>query len=238
MIDLHSHIIPGVDDGSRSVEETFNMINEAKNAGFSNIILTSHFMTHSYEPSKEEILIWKEKLQEILNTKNIDINLYSGMEVYISSQMRELINENKLLTLNGSRYLLMELPLRAPVNYWEHTLYLLQSLKITPIIAHPERYGYVQDNPELVQEYIDNGALIQCNYGSILELYGKRAKQTLKMLLKKHQVHFLGSDCHRQESIYTKIPKAVQKIKKIIGEDEFLEISTKNPSKVLNNEEL
>jgi len=177
-------------------------------------------------------------LQEILHNKGINIYLHTGMEIYISSQIKELINENKILTLNGSRYLLMELPLGAPVNYWEHTLFILQSLNIKPILAHPERYGYVQDNPDLIDKYIENGALIQSNYGSILELYGKRAKHLMKIMLKKHQIHFLGSDCHRQDSIYTKIPKAVEKIKKIIGEEEFFKISTINPNKVLNDEDL
>ena len=236
MIDFHSHIIPGIDDGSRSVEETFNMIDDAKNAGFTDIIMTSHFMTHSYEPTTSEILVWKEKLQEVLNSKNIDITLHSGMEVYISSQLKELLKENKLLTIGGSNYLLIEFPLRSLVNYWDYSLYILQSMSIIPIIAHPERYGYVQDNPGLIDDFIEKGALIQCNYGSIIEEYGKRAKHLMKTMLKNHQVHFLGSDCHRQDGVYTKIPKAVEKIKKIIGEDEFLELSTLNPRKVLNNE--
>lgn len=238
MVDMHSHVIPGVDDGSKSVEETFNMIKEAKEVGFTDVILTSHFLTHYYEPTVEEITLWKTKLQEIIDSKEMGINLHTGMEIYISNQLKELIAEKRILTLNDSRYMLIEFPLNSVASYWERTLYLLQSLNIKPIIAHPERYGYVQDNPDLAGEYIENGALLQCNYGSILELYGKRAKQTLKILLKKHQVSFLGTDCHRQNSIYTKIPKAVQKIEKLIGEDEFYKLSTVNPMKVLNNEEI
>lgn len=238
MVDMHSHIIPGIDDGSKSVEETFNMINEAKKVGFTDIILTSHFLTHYYEPGTEEIILWKNKLQEILDSKSMEITLHTGMEIYISSQLKELIEEKKLLTLGNSRYMLIELPLNSTINYLEHTLYIMNALNIKPIIAHPERYSYVQENPDLVYEYVENGALLQCNYGSILELYGKHAKQTIKTLLKRHQVHFLGTDCHRQNSIYTIIPKAVQKIIKIIGEDEFYNISTNNPNKVLNNEDL
>ena len=237
MIDMHTHIIPGVDDGSNSVEETLNMIKEAKEAGFTDIFMTSHFLTHYYEITPKEIVFWKEKLQEILDYQNIHINLHSGMEIYISNRMEELIKEKEILTLGNSRYMLIELPLTTTINYLEHVLYFLQSVSIVPIIAHPERYKCVHENPDLISTYIDKGGLIQCNYGSILGQYGNNAKKIIKILLKKRQVHFLGSDCHKQKSIYLQIPKAIEKIKKIIGEEDFYKLSIKNPKKVLNNEE-
>jgi len=237
MIDMHSHIIPGVDDGSKSIEESFNMIVEAKKSGFTDVFLTSHFMTHNFEPSVQELVIWKEKLQEIINKEEIELKLHSGMEVYISNRMQELIEENKILTLNNSRYLLMELPISSSVNYVDYVLYFLQSNFIIPILAHPERYFIVQDNIKLIDHYIEMGALIQCNYGSILGLYGRKAKKVFKKLLKNKKVNFLGSDCHRENTIYKMIPDSVKKIKKIIGEEEFLKISVKNPEIVINNYE-
>ena len=180
MIDMHSHIIPLLDDGSKSVQETFNMIKEAQKSGFTDIIMTSHFLLDYYEPTPEEIIFWKDKLQEVVKNQNIDLKLHSGMEIYISNKLQELIKNKKVLNLSDSRYMLIELPLSTTVNYLDHILFVLQSLSIKPIIAHPERYKCVQDNPDLVQEYIDKGALIQCNYGSILDLYGKNAKKTVK----------------------------------------------------------
>lgn len=235
MIDVHSHIIPNVDDGSDSVETTFKMIEEAKNAGFTDIILTSHFLLNHYETKAEELIFWRKKIQEIMDSRNYEINLHSGMEIYISNQMQDLIKEKRLLTLANSRYMLIELPISSTVKYLDYVIYTLQSLSIQPIIAHPERYKYVQENPDLVEEYIEKGALIQCNYGSIEELYGKAAKKTIKTLLKRKQVHFLGSDCHREKSIYLVIPQAIKKIKRIIGEDEFYKISTINPNKILED---
>ena len=237
MIDMHSHIIPTIDDGSRSIQETFNMINEAKDAGFTDIVMTSHFLLEYYEPTTQELFLWREKLQELLDNKKIDIKLHSGMEIYISNRLEDLIKEKKILTLNNSKYMLIELPLGTNINYLDYVLYFLQSISIKPIIAHPERYKYVQDNPEIIDKYISKGALIQCNYGSILGLYGKHAKNTFKILLKKGKVDFLGSDCHREKTIYLNIPKAVNKIKKITGDSFFYKISTENPRKVLNNQE-
>ena len=237
MVDMHSHIIPGIDDGSKSVEETFNMIAEAKKVGFTDVILTSHFLTHYYEPTAGEIILWKNKLQEIINNKKIGVKLHSGMEIYISNKIEELIKEKKLLTLANSRYMLMELPLSSTVNYFDYVIYFLQSISVQLILAHPERYKNVQENPEIIQDYIDKGALIQCNYGSILGLYGAVAKKTMKILLKNNQVDFLGSDCHREKTIYSIIPEAVKKIKKIVGEKEFYKLSTQNPKKVIEDEE-
>ena len=234
---MHSHIIPTIDDGSRSVQETFNMINEAKNVGFTDIIMTSHFLLDHYEPTTDELILWKKNLQEMLDNKNIDITLHSGMEIYISNMLENLIKDKRVLTLNDSKYMLIELPLATKVNYLDYVLYYLQAISIKPIIAHPERYKYVQENPELVEEYIEKGALMQCNYGSMLDLYGRNAKKTLKTLLKRQQVHFLGSDCHREKSIYLKIPESIKKIKKMVGDTYFYKISTENPKKVLNNQE-
>ncbi|MBE5819564.1 MAG: capsular biosynthesis protein [Clostridiales bacterium] len=237
MIDMHSHIIPSIDDGSKSVQETFDMIKEAKKIGFTDIIMTPHFLLDYYEPTPQEIIFWKNKLQEVLENQDINLNLHSGMEVYIFNKLEEFIKQNKILTLGKSRYLLIELPLSTTVNYLDHILFALQSIGIKPIIAHPERYKCVQDEPNLVQDYIDKGALIQCNYGSILELYGKNAKKTVKILLKRNQVDFLGSDCHKTKTVYPIIPQAIKKIKKIIGDEEFYKISTENPKKVLDNQE-
>ena len=234
MIDLHSHIIPNVDDGSRTINESIEILNEAKKVGFSDVILTSHYISDYNETNAEELVILKEKLQEKTN----DISLHSGMEIYIDEKIAELIQSKKVLTLEESRYLLMELPLSNNVNYLDYVVYSLQNNNIIPIIAHPERYSAVQNNYKIVEEYREKGCLIQSNYASILGYYGKGAQKTVKMLLKNNFVDFLGSDCHRRNSIYPNIPKSIKKITKIIGKDEFYKISTVNPQKVLNNEEI
>lgn len=236
MIDIHSHVIPSVDDGASSVDETFNMIKEAKQVGFTDIILTSHFLLNSYEAEPSELVFWKNKLQDVLNMQAISVNLHSGMEIYVANQMKELIENDRLLTLADSRYMLIELPMGSTVKYLDQVLYELESMGIKPIIAHPERYKCVQDNPEIVLDYMEKGALLQCNYASILGFYGNTAKKTVKKLLKKNYVSFLGSDCHKQNQIYPMIPDAAKKIKKIIGDVAFERISTSNAKKILSNE--
>lgn len=237
MIDIHSHIIPNVDDGARSVEETFNILKEAQEAGFTDVILTSHFLLNYYETNAQELIFWKEKLQEVLKKQGTKINLHSGMEIYITNQMEELLENKKILTLANSRYMLIELPLATNVKYFDYVVYYLEAKGIKPIIAHPERYKCVQKDPDIVEEYIEKGCLIQCNYGSIVNLYGREAEKTIKTLLKKKQVHFLGSDVHRENGTYLIILDAIKKIRKIIGENKINEITTINPKKILQNEE-
>lgn len=237
MIDIHSHIIPNVDDGARSVEETFNFLKEAQEAGFTDVILTSHFLLNYYETNAQELIFWKEKLQEVLKKQGTKINLHSGMEIYITNQMEELLENKKILTLANSRYMLIELPLATNVKYFDYVVYYLEAKGIKPIIAHPERYKCVQKDPDIVEEYIEKGCLIQCNYGSIVNLYGREAEKTIKTILKKNQVHFLGSDVHRENGTYLIILDAIKKIRKIIGENKINEITTINPKKILQNEE-
>ena len=237
MIDIHSHIIPNVDDGARSVEETFNILKEAQEAGFTDVILTSHFLLNYYETNAQELIFWKEKLQEVLKKQGTKINLHSGMEIYITNQMEELLENKKILTLANSRYMLIELPLATNVKYFDYVVYYLEAKGIKPIIAHPERYKCVQKDPDIVEEYIEKGCLIQCNYGSIVNLYGREAEKTTKTILKKNQVHFLGSDVHRENGTYLIILDAIKKIRKIIGENKINEITTINPKKILQNEE-
>lgn len=237
MIDIHTHLIPNVDDGAKNVEITFNALEEAEKAGFTDIILTSHYMTDYYETPKDELVFWRENLQKILESKNKKIKLHSGMEIYISDQIDELMKQEKLLTLANSRYILMELPMNTTINYLDHVIYFLETVGLKLIIAHPERYKSVQENPELVEEYIQKGCLMQCNYGSILGNYGKQAKNTMKHLLKRNLVHFVATDCHKSGGIYLEVPKAVKKIEKIIGSEKTYQITTTNQQKILNNEQ-
>ena len=235
MVDIHSHLIPSVDDGAKTVEETFNLIREAQNAGFSDIILTPHYMLNAYEPNIEELILWKEKLKEALHKEQISINLHVGMEVYIEEDIINLIKQNKILTLAGSKYLLIELPLNTTVQYFDNVIFQLLQNDIIPIIAHPERYKCVKEQPNLVRKFIEKECMIQSNYGSILGIYGKTAQKTVKYLLKNNLIDFLGTDTHKRNTIYPQIEKSIKRIKKIIGEEELRKLTTTNAKKILEN---
>lgn len=239
MIDFHSHIIPNIDDGSTSMKDTINMINEARQAGFTEIISTSHYIQKYYDLDcfeREKILdIIKKKVSE---KKEINIKLYLGSEIYFTPEIIELIKNKKASTINNTRYLLFELPMNTKPLFVKEMVYELMQNGYIPIIAHPERYSYVQENIRYIEELAGMGVLFQSNYGSIIGMYGNSAKKTLKKLLKNNLISFLGSDVHRTGQIYPKIPKALKKLRKILSIEEIEKLTTLNAQKVLKDEDL
>ncbi len=238
MIDFHTHIIPNIDDGSRSIDETFNLIKEAKEAGFDGIVLTSHYIENYYETDVPERDVWVKAISDNLKIKGIETNLYLANEIYMSENMMKLLIEGKASTINNSSYVLFEMPLNAePMNLYD-VIYSLQENKLIPVLAHPERYSFVQKEPELINDLIEKGVLMQANYGSILGQYGEKAEVIVRKFLEANMIHFLGSDVHRQNTIYKKIPQALEEIRNIIGDEKLEELTTKNPELALNNKRI
>ena len=235
MIDFHSHIIPEIDDGSRSIEETMLLIKEAKEAGFAKIISTSHYVQGQFEFDEASRKQFLEIIKKCASELGIDIQFYLGSEAYVSYDMVELLEEQKISTINDTNYVLLELPMNMELPNLKNILYILLGNGYIPIIAHPERYEYVKENPNWLIEYIEIGVLFQANYGSIIGLYGKQAQTTVKKLLKNNMIHFLGSDVHRPGTIYTKMPEILEELKKIIDRDTIRKLTKINPSLVLEN---
>lgn len=232
MIDFHSHILPNIDDGSRNMEQTVEMLKEAKEVGFTKIISTSHYIEQYYESDETE----RTELINAVRNNIQGIELYLGNEIYITNNMVQLIKDKKASTINNSRYVLFEFPLAAKAMNDKEVIYRLIENGYVPIIAHPERYSHVQENPEYVEELAEMGALFQANYGSIIGMYGKKAEKTVKKLFKENLISFLGSDVHRTEQVYVKIPKIMKKLRKVLSEEQIKKLTTINPQKVLNNE--
>lgn len=238
MIDMHSHILPQIDDGSRDIEETIDMLKEASNAGFSTIVSTSHYYLGYYEVEEEERMEHIKTIINKLQQEKINLQICNGSEIYVNQDIAKWINQHKASSINGSRYVLFELPFHQQIQNLQDIVYSLLSNKYVPIIAHPERYEYVQKDPNILIDLIELGVLFQSNYGSVIGQYGKQAKKTVTKLLENDFIHFLGSDAHRHKSIYTKIPSAVEEMSKIISENKIKELTTTNPKLVLENKNI
>ncbi len=238
MIDMHSHILPNIDDGAKSIEETFHLIKEAKKVGFNEIISTSHYMEGYYETDNAEREVWVKAIYEKLQEQNIGVKLYLGNEIYFSENIMNLLKEGRASTINETNYVLFEMPLNAePLNLYD-VIYEMLQYEIIPILAHPERYSFVQKEPELVYDLIQKGVYMQANYGSIIGQYGKKAQFIVKKFLENNMIHFLGSDVHRKNTVYPKIPIILQELEKIIGKEKLEELTTINPKLVLQNKKI
>ena len=239
MIDVHCHLMPGVDDGSKDLNETLAMFENAVNSGVTDMILTPHYIKGTKynlkNSAKGQIT---EILREALRRSDIDINIHYGNEAYIDDKLPELIESGEVSTLAGSRYLLVELPVASEDKNAGNIFFRLKSQGIVPVIAHPERYNYIQKNPAKVLEYTKLGCLLQGNYMSLLGKYGKKAEKTLKILLKNDVITFLGSDVHHESNEYH-LPEAEKRVLKIVRSEEKLEaLFEKNAEKILNDEEI
>jgi len=234
MIDIHSHLINEVDDGAKNIEETSQMLKEAIKAGFTDVILTPHYMENYYTTPCDKI---NEKIKEIKEMiPEGDIQLYQGNEIYCTSNIIDLLNSNKATALNNSRYVLFELQMQEkPINL-DEVIYLLINNNKIPVIAHPERYKYVQEDPNILLDYISRGVLFQANYPSIIGKYGKKIQQTVKQLLTHNMIHFLASDCHIPNTIYPNMEKVLKILNKWLDEKQVQKLTVDNPKCILKDE--
>lgn len=240
MIDVHSHIIYGVDDGCKNIEESIQTLKNLKNIGFSKIVLTPHYIESSNFQANNKIKESKLKvLSDELNKNNIDIDLFLGNEIYINFNIEDLISKNEIHPINNTRYLLIELSFYNEINKVEDYLYELKLKGYIPIIAHPERYLYFQKDYKKMEKLYESGVLFQSNYGSIIGAYGKEAKKLIKHALKNDMITFMATDIHKpSSSLINDFEKITRKIKKIIGEERFKEITETNALKMLQNKKI
>ena len=179
MIDFHNHILPSIDDGSKSLETSLEMLGFAANQGITEVVNTVHFQHPKVENEDISIIrINKEidKLQNELNKNNINIRLHSGAEVFYLPNLLKIL-DNPLTTFNNGKYMLIEfLPQNMPERY-KNQLFDLKIAGVTPIIAHPERYSIVQEYPSVVSSWLEAGYLIQVDAGSPLGKLGPKAKK-------------------------------------------------------------
>lgn len=238
MIDIHSHILPNIDDGARSLDETIEILDKMSNLGFHHIVATPHYITGStFKCDNEMKFSILNEVQKKLDGRGIDVKLYMGNETYIDMDILSLIDSNKISTINNSRYLLIELPRNGKINDLNELIFTLRSRDIIPIIAHPERYICLQEDNKLVDDLIKRGALLQVNFESINGKYGKEVKKLAVYLLKNKRFHFLASDIHHTDSNFFKNFKKLQKdIIKIVGFETYKEVTYINQSKVLEDE--
>lgn len=238
MIDLHTHILPNIDDGARNIEETLCLMQEAESVGFQAVIATSHYIEGYYETDVLEREVWINAIYKKLQEENIKLKLYLGSEIYLSENMIQLLEKGKASTINDTSYVLFEMPLNIePLNLY-NVVYEMIQYKLTPILAHPERYLFVQQDPELIYDLIEKGVLMQSNYASIIGYYGPKAQIIVKNLLQNNMVHFLGSDVHRKNTIYPKIPQILGILTEMIGKEKLEKLTTINPKLVLQNKRI
>ncbi|MGG5460279.1 tyrosine-protein phosphatase [Clostridium sp. B9] len=237
MIDIHSHIIPNIDDGSKNIDITLAMLKRANESGTKKIMATPHFFKGYWAEKYEVVKAKVEEINELAKKHNLDIEVFAGQEVFFNKYLLDDYLNGDIGTLNGTRYMLIEFPMDK-INFSRaiDVLYELKIRKIVPVIAHPERYIDFINNPEKVNEFIDEGYLFQLNSGSITGLFGKDVQKTAEIFLENNLYSFLGSDAHGEGNRNTDLSEACSKINQLSrGMSKEFEY---NGLALLNNEEV
>ena len=210
MIDMHSHIIYGVDDGSKNKEMTLEMLKLSIGCGVKKIVATPHYMKGRFVVEYGEIKDKVNELRQIIKNEALDIEIYCGQEVYYRENILEYYEEGAIGTINDSRYMLIELPMREfDVNNVIDNLYELTLKGIVPIIAHPERYIPFIKKPSLINDFIKEGYLFQLNAGSLTGDFGKDIKKLALYYLDNNMYYVVGSDAHSNVNRNTDISEAL-----------------------------
>lgn len=234
MIDIHSHLLYGIDDGSKSLEESVDIIKNMEKQGFTDMILTPHYINGSnYSSSKRKNIKLMKELRNMLEMENVNVNLYLGNEIYIDDDINDLLEEEEICSLDDSNFLLIELPMSGEYEGYIDLFEYLMNKGYKVILAHPERYHSFQNNFNKIYELEEIGVYFQCNFESILGSYGKGAIKTVKRLLKEKKVSFIASDIHHRKHDYGKFKKSIKKMRKYLSKDELNILLNENPSKII-----
>lgn len=234
MVDLHTHIINGIDDGSKSETMSLQMLKISESSGVRAIVATPHFIAGRFDCDYNKVKENVDNLKALAEDNDINIEIYPGQEVYYSKDLVQYYNDNLIGTINDSRYMLIELPMADfDIDEVINSIYELQIRGITPVIAHGERYKPFIKKPSLINKLIDEGYLFQLNTGSITGQFGKDVKKTAELYFKNGIYSFIGSDAHRDKGRNTNISD----FKKLLHEDD-INIFEENSYKVLRNEEV
>jgi protein-tyrosine phosphatase len=240
MIDLHCHILHGLDDGAKSLDEAAEMANMAEKDGIRTIVATPHLFRGEFTPKDLGIIEKKiEELQYVLEKNNIDVEIVKGAEVHIAHNLMDEIRKNRdFLVLNGSSYLFLEFPAGHVFSGVKEMLFELMTEGFKPIIAHPERNYVFMRSPDLLFELLQMGTLTQANSGSFTGLYGRRVLEAAFHFLELRFTHFLGSDAHNPRLPHLWLSDAVRSFEERIGKEAAYALVNDNPHAVLNDKEL
>jgi protein-tyrosine phosphatase len=240
MIDIHCHILPGIDDGPKNMEESSDLARMFVREGYTQVIATPHWaLGTSWMPSKEEVSKVVEELNRVLKDKGIELTVHSGMEIALDNRIPELLEGNEVIGLANTSYVLVELPFfRLPLG-WETILFNIMSLGYRVIVCHPERCVHLFQDKGIIDEFINAGLFLQVNWASFLGHYGHEAEQMANYMASKGYIHCLASDSHDlRERHPGHVKNAMKLVENLTGTDNLRLVAEENPERLLAGDQL
>jgi protein-tyrosine phosphatase len=241
MIDIHSHILFGVDDGASGMEASLALARSYEEAGYRKVVATPHAEVDSLpiENYGMSIRVGVNRLNQQLQKNRVALKILPGMEVGLDPQLPEMVAQEQILTLADSKYLLVETPFQQlPMNWWE-IVFLLAARGIIVIFAHSERCAQVADKPELLDQIAQAGAKFQVNWNSFSGAYGSQVAKVAGFMARKGFIHCLATDSHDLKTRNAgNVHEISMHLEGIIGADNLKRIAVKNPRRVVQGKDL
>lgn len=234
MIDIHTHILPGLDDGAADIYDTIEMAGLAYETGTRVIVATPHcnlpgLYANYFGREYQDTYM---RTREILKEEQPGITLLAGMEVFATEDVPRLLTEGKIFPINRSRYVLMEFDFREAPDFADSILGQVKELRAIPVIAHAERYEFVQEDPSIVYEWRQKGYEIQVNKGSFMGRFGGRAEEAAYRLLNHNLVTAVASDAHSPVRRTTCMSDAFEHLLGEYPQDYLEALFTENPKAI------
>ncbi|TDE08396.1 tyrosine-protein phosphatase [Dyadobacter psychrotolerans] len=200
-VDIHSHIIPGIDDGVETIEQSVAMARKFQELGYTRIVTTPHVMWDCYKNTPEIINAGLEDVRQAVKAAGLNVQIDAAAEYFIDEHFTTLLeNGEEFMTLPGKR-LLVELPYSTPLLNVSETLFLILQKGYQPVLAHPERYTYFYSDPSIYKKFCDQGCELQVNILSLGSYYNENVHKMAEYLLKNGLITFLGTDAHRMQHL-------------------------------------
>jgi len=198
--DVHSHFIPGIDDGAQTMEQTMEMLTAMSELGYKKVVTTPHNMADGYRNTPEIILGGLERVRDEIRQRGLNMVIDAAAEYYLDHELEQKVIDRRVLTF-GEDYLLFELPFISEPNMLYQVIFTMQTAGFRPVLAHPERYAFWYNDLTKYDGLKDRGVLFQLNTIALAGAYGPQAKQIAERLIDAGHYEFLGSDCHSMNHV-------------------------------------
>src|SRR5699024_11208720 len=219
MIDIHSHILPGVDDGAKTEADSLDMAREAVRQGVTAIIATPHHRNGKYDNARDEILTHTEILNKLFEKEDVPLTVLPGQETRLHGDMVEELKEGIMQPLNDTKYVFVEFPSQNVPRYAKQMLFDIQVAGYTPIIVHPERNHELLEHPGKLYEFVRDGALTQITAASLTGKFGKNIQKFTNQIINANLTHFIASDAHNTKSRGFYLEEALDELSNQYGND-------------------
>jgi len=236
-VDLHTHVLPGMDDGAKDVTESLEMLFQAKTAGFTDVVVTPHQMFGVYEHDREMVQQAIDELADAARRQLPGLTIHPGSEYYLDEHFYRRLGENQVEPLAAGSHVLVELPMVKLPPYAKELAFTMQIRGWAPILAHPERYQDVTRQPKLAVGLAEAGYRLQINLGSLIGWYGRRVRKAAEWLLRQNLVDFIASDSHTPAQAAEVYGLGIEALGELVDQAEMQRLLIDNPRRALTEDD-